>query len=346
MIQVIEDKKGWDDFIASFEESDLYHTFDYHNISKGDGRPVLLKYSHGKISIGMPLLIRKIPNTTFYDATSVYGYVGPLHKNITADFDNRHFQNELLDYLTSHNIVSVFSRLNPFLPLQNKVLENIGVIEKKGPIVSIDLKKNIDIQRQEFRRRLKGQLNKARRFCTVKKASSKEDFQDFIEIYHENMDRVRAKPMYYFDDHYFNMLLDSGSFHTETLLAIHNDSGKVIGACMFFFKNSVIHYHLSGTKSEYLPLMPTKLLIDEMRIKASHLGLSHFNLGGGLSGSNDNLLQFKSSFSKNMIDFNVWKLIVRPMIYNKISEEGSKLNKVDFFPIYRYNDDKLIMQND
>ena len=343
MIQIIEEKKDWDEFIAYFEESDLYHTFDYHTLAKGDGEPVLLKYTYGEVIIGLPLLIRKVPNTSYFDATSVYGYAGPVYKNVPLDFDNTHFANELLEYFKLNNIIAVFSRLNPFLPKQNKVLKNIGSIDKKGPIVAIDLKKDIDIQRQEFRRRLKGQLNKARRLCTVKKASTAEDFQAFIKIYHENMDRVKAKPMYYFNDEYFNILLKCTAFEAETLLAIDNESGNIIGASMFIYKNSVVHYHLSGTKSEYLPLMPTKLLIDEMRIKATHLGLTHFNLGGGLSGSNGSLLQFKSSFSKNMIDFKVWKLIVLPEIYKEISEES---NKVDFFPIYRYNDDKLIMQND
>lgn len=337
MIQVIKEKKYWDDFISSFEESDLYHTFDYHNISRGDGIPILLKYCNGQACIGLPLLIRKIPNTSFYDATSVYGYAGPLYKNVSNGFDNNHFENELLEYFSSNNIISVFSRLNPFLSLQHKVLKNIGHIERKGSVVTIDLKKNIDLQRQEFGRRLKGQLNKVRRHCSIKKAANDKEFQDFIEIYHENMDRVNAKPMYYFDDDYFKVLAKSSGFNTETLLAIHNESGEVIGASLFFYKDSVIHYHLSGTKSEYLHLMPTKLLIDEMRIKATNLGLTQFNLGGGLAGANDTLLQFKSSFSKNTTDFYVWKLIVKPGIYEKMIEKSNKPNGVDFFPLYRYN---------
>ena len=337
MIQVIEKKEFWDDFISSFEESDLYHTFDYHMIAKENGKPVLLKYSHGEACIGLPLLIRKIPNTPFNDATSVYGYPGPLYRNILANFDNDHFKSELLEYFNSNNIVSVFSRLNPFLPLQYRILENIGVIEKKGAIVTIDLTKPIDLQRQEFGKRLKGQLNKVRRHCHVKKANSDSEFQEFIKIYHENMDRVNAKPMYYFEDKYFKVLAKSESFNTETLLAIHNESGEVMGASMFFYKNSTVHYHLSGTKTEYLPLMPTKLLIDEMRIKAAQLGLTHFNLGGGLSGADDSLLHFKSSFSKDMMDFHVWKLIVNHEVYDKWTEEFNIPQNSDFFPLYRCN---------
>lgn len=336
MIEIIEEKRHWDNFVSNFEKSDLYHTFDYHHITKGEHKPVLVRYCDGQACIGLPLLIRKIPGTTFYDATSVYGYPGPLCKNISADFDNTTFSKELREYLIENNIVSVFSRLNPFMPLQHKALENIGCIGKKGVIVSIDLKKDIEQQRMEFGRRLKGQLNKVRRHCFVKKANSDEELQDFIEIYRENMDRVNADPMYYFDDSYFRVLAKSDSFHTETLLAVHKDSGETIGASMFIYKNSIAHYHLSGTRNDYLSLMPTKLLIDEMRIKATEMGLAQLNLGGGLSSANDSLLRFKSSFSKNLMDFYVWKLVVLPQVYDDLVCNRVAANNVDFFPLYRY----------
>lgn len=337
MIEIIEDKKHWDEFISSFEESDLYHTFDYHLAAKDGSKPILLKYSHGDTRIALPLLLRKIPNSHLNDATSVYGYPGPLSKGVSPHFDLQHFKKELLQYFKANKIVSVFSRLNPFLPIQHHILGNIGAIEKKGPIVAIDLTKPIDIQRQEFGKRLKGQLNKARRHCTVKKAINDNEFQEFINIYHENMDRVNAKPMYYFSDDYFKVLAKSRNFKTETLLAIHNETGEVMGASMFFYRNSIVHYHLSGTKTEYLSYMPTKLLIDEMRIRATKLGLTQFNLGGGLSSADDSLLQFKTSFSKNMLDFYVWTLVVDQKQYRKLTEECSNVHRTDFFPLYRCN---------
>ena len=339
MIQVIKEKKEWDNYVSIFEESDLYHTFDYHYISRENGDPVLLTYLQGKTIIAIPLLIRKIEGTSFFDATSVYGYSGPLCNNYTSEFNHEEFKRELLAYLHSQRIISVFSRLNPFLSNQQTILKGIGEVERKGPIVSINLGLDLEQQRQAYARRLKGQLNKIRRHCVVKTASSDEDLDTFINIYHENMDRVNAKPMYYFDPNYFKVLANSKEIKTETFLAIHNQSGKVIGACLFFYKDSVIHYHLSGTKSEYLYLMPTKLLIDEMRIRATELGLNHFNLGGGLAGTNDSLLRFKSSFSKNMIDFCVWKLIVNQDVYKDLVLKNQTPEHVDFFPLYRFSSD-------
>lgn len=334
MIQAIEEKQDWDDFVSNFDDADVYHTFDYHSIDKGRARPVLIKYVLGDVQIGLPLLIRKIAGTDFYDATSVYGYVGPVYKNIPAEYDNTHFKGELFDYLVSENVVSVFSRLNPFLPVQNNILAGIGDVEKMGPIVAMDLKKNIELQRQSFSRRLKGQLNKARRSCWVKSIDNESDIGDFINVYQENMDRVNAKPMYYFDKSYYFNLFKSKDFETQGLLAYHNQTKKVIGGGLFMFKNSILHYHLSGTKNEYLSLMPTKLIIDEMRLKANQLDLSYFNLGGGLASSEDSLLKFKSSFSKDLWQFKVWKLIVLPEVYNELTK-GRNLQEQRFFPLYR-----------
>nr|WP_299172516.1 GNAT family N-acetyltransferase [uncultured Allomuricauda sp.] len=345
MIEVIEEKEAWNHFVSAFEDSDFYHTFDYHMIAKDDGRPVILKYTKGSICIGLPLLIRQIPDSTFYDATSVYGYPGPLSKNIEANFDSQKYAEELLDYFSKNKIISVFSRLNPFVPLQHEVLESIGSIEKKGVVVSIDLKKDVVQQRKEFGRRLKGQLNKIKRYCYVKKASNDREFQEFKNLYQENMDRVNAKPMYYFDDDYFKVLTKSNSFNTHTLLTKNKETDETIGASMFIYKNSTVHYHLSGTKSNSLPLMPIKLLIDEMRIRANELGLRYFNLGGGVAGANDSLLQFKLSFSKNMVDFYVWKLIVDPLAYQKLISESRIPKTTDFFPLYRYDGELSMAKN-
>jgi lipid II:glycine glycyltransferase (peptidoglycan interpeptide bridge formation enzyme) len=334
MIQAIEDKQDWDDFISSFEDADLYHTYAYHFLDKGNAKPVLIKYVQGNVCIGLPLLIRKISGTSYCDATSVYGYAGPIYKNVSEEFDNTHFKNELLDYLTSINVVSVFSRLNPFLSKQDKILQGIGDIEEKGPIVAIDLKKSIELQRQGFSRRLKGQLNKSRRYCTIKSMETTDDIQEFIKVYHENMDRVNAKPMYYFDDKYYFDLFNCSGFKTQGLMAYHNETGDVIGVGLFIYRNSVVHYHLSGTKNEYLSLMPTKLLIDEMRLRATQMGMGYLNLGGGLASSEDSLLKFKSSFSKDLWQFKVWELIVLPEVYKELTQ-GRNLQEQRFFPLYR-----------
>ena len=75
-----------------------------------------------------------------------------------------------------------------------------------------------------------------------------------------------------------------------------------------------------------------------MRIKASQLGLSHLNLGGGLGGNDDKLLNFKSSFSKDFRDFYLWSLIVDHKVYRQLTAQFHDSEMKKFFPTYRLNE--------
>ena len=340
-IEEITDKSRWDSLLNTIGGYDFYHTYDYHMLSKAENKKaILLKYEENEVTIAIPLLVREIPNTKYLDATSVYGYAGPINKGITDDFDNTNFKNALTEYFKKNKYVSVFSRLNPFMEKQCNILNAIGSVTQQGKIVNIDLTLDLEVQRSIFRSRLKTHINKSRRLCTIRTAKTKEDIQAYIAIYHENMDRVHAKKLYYFDDAYFQNLLKSDKFKSTILLAIDNESGKIIAGSMFIGTNGIVQYHLSGTKNEFLHLTPTKLLIDEMRIMATNKGYKFFNLGGGLGGrDDDSLFDFKASFSKDFKEFKLWKLIINQNAYDDLVSKKGIQNESDFFPLYRALDD-------
>jgi small nuclear ribonucleoprotein (snRNP)-like protein len=336
MIEVIKERQAWNLFISEFSSYDFYHTFDYHSIAKSSNEiPVLLKYTEKDIVIALPLLIRDIKDFPSYkDATSVYGYAGPLSKGVSENFNNKNFQESLNKYFKNNNIISVFSRLNPFIDNQKVILKNFGNIVLQGKVVNVDITLEKKVQRANYQSRLKTHINKSRRHCTIKKATSKNDIQTFINIYNENMNRLNATKSYYFSEDYFTDMISAKGFETEILLAIENESKKIIGGSMFIKTNSIIQYHLSGSKEEFLKLMPAKLLIDEMRLLATDQGYDYYNLGGGLGGCiNDSLFKFKSSFSKDFKNFNLWKCIINKEVYDELSKNKNKESL--YFPLYR-----------
>lgn len=340
-LEEIFEKNEWDAALRDIGKYDFYHTYDYHALSKSKNEtPILLKYVENDIIIGIPLLVRSIADTNYKDATSVYGYAGPICKGVSSNFDNSNFQKKIVAYF-ANNFVSVFSRLNPYISKQHNILFNIGTISPQGKVVNIDLTQDIDLQRQNYQRRLKTHINKARRLCSIKKAETDKDLQDFMDIYYENMNRVSAKQSYYFDKTYFSNMNNSDCFKSEILLAIDNETGKTIAASQFIITNSIVQYHLSGTKKDSLHLTPTKLLIDEMRLIASERGLTCFNLGGGLGGrDDDSLFNFKASFSKGFKQFDLWKWIINQKVYDElVSQKGITNNQTEYFPRYRSHDD-------
>lgn len=340
MILEILEKEEWTNILHEIGQYDCYHTFEYHAISKQMNEvPKLLVYRSNKTLIALPILMRPIPNTEFFDCTSVYGYPGPIFNKATYEEDFIVFQQCLESYFLSKKVISVFSRLNPFIENQENTLQTLGYIEELGDVVNIDLTKDIDLQRQLFSKTTKRYLNKSRRICYTKKSQSEEDILTFIDLYYENMDRVNAKKSYYFDKEYFLKMIQSKEFKTEIIYAVLQETDEIISAAMMMKTNNIVQYHISGTRNDYLHLTPIRLLLDEIRIEGTQENYKYFNLGGGLGSEHDSLFNFKASFSKDYKKFKVWKYIVDENLYDELTSlKNIKKDEINFFPIYRYGE--------
>lgn len=342
MIQIITEKKDWDAQLALFENLDFYHTYDYHCLSKSDTEsPVLITYTVGAYVIAIPLLIRDIENSDYKDAISVYGYVGALNLNLDSHFKKEDFHKALNTFFHEHKIVSVFSRLHPFLEEEDAFLKDFGETVELGKIVYIDLTQPLENQKAKYNRRLKTYLNKSRKLCTVINANLDEHLGAFIQLYHDNMRRLGAEDKYFFNDDYYRRILTSDDFEAELKLCVHNDTQTIIGAAIFIKKGHIVQYHLSGLSQDTFDVDPIKLIIDEMRIKATKEGFKYLNLGGGKGSKEDSLFRFKSSFSKDFKTFKIWKHIVDEEAYNTLVNKhfdgvtGIDPDNIHFFPAYR-----------
>lgn len=340
LIEIIKTKTEWDLLVDSAIQSDFYHTYDYHQISKDDEEDaILIKYTQKGNIILLPLLLRTINHTKFKDATSVYGYAGPLSIEMDENFDSSLFQIEFQKFLNENNIITVFSRLNPFIAHQDKILKGIGIIDKIGKIVTVDIKQDLETQFYNYQKRLRNYVNKSRKLCSIRKGSSKKDILSFIDMYYQNMERVHAKEQYFFPKNYFFDLMKSEVFETEILLTTYLETNETIAGAMFIKKDGIVHYHLSGSREEFLFLNPLKLMIDEMRILATLEGRTFYNLGGGIGSKEDSLFRFKANFSKEHKTFKVWKYIANDKVYKELSmcSHCPKLNVScdNFFPSYR-----------
>lgn len=342
MIEIIRNRECWNQQLSSVEQLDFYHTYDYHHISKSPNEvPVLIKYTDGDNGLLLPLLIRDVEGTDYKDAISVYGYVGILTFNLDEHVNKENFHKELHAFFIENKIVSVFSRLHPFMENQKSLLEGLGTLSIRGKVVYIDLKDTLENQRSMFSKRMKTYLNKARRTCTIVESKSKDDLDTFVHLYHKNMKRVNAVDSYFFDHNYFYQLTESDEFITKLMLCIHNETQAIAGVALFTKKGKFIQFHLSGLDENHFDLNAIKFIIDEMRIQSVNKQYEYLNLGGGRGSNEDSLFAFKRSFSKNFKDFMIWKYIVDEEAYRILVEDHFELpiqtviKDVDFFPAYR-----------
>jgi lipid II:glycine glycyltransferase (peptidoglycan interpeptide bridge formation enzyme) len=134
----------------------------------------------------------------------------------------------------------------------------------------------------------------------------------------------------------------SSDFETELSLAISKETQEVMAGALFIKTNNIVQYHLSGIKEDFLNVNPIKLIIDEMRIKATTDGYTYLNLGGGRSNKQDSLFHFKLSFSKTLKPFRLWKYICNEQAYEELvmrqehyDKESGLEHDLEFFPAYR-----------
>lgn len=336
LITAIVDRKSWDRILSNIQNYDCHHTFEYHDISKLPGEvAMLLVYQTELNTIALPVIKRSIVGTDFFDYTSAYGYVGPIFTTTVKKKDFFEFQKALHEFFIQDKVVSVFSRLNPFIEGQTNAISNLGSIEILGKVIYINLNKELKKQRSGYSKITKRYINKAQKSCTIKRSQSSEDIMVFRDLYYENMNRVNAKAFYYFSKEYFNNILKTKDFETEVIYAVLEDTGEIISGAIMMKKNRVIHYHLSGTLTEYMYLNPLRLILDEARIQGTKEAYDFLNLGGGLGGVEDSLFRYKSTFSKEVKEFKIWKYIVNPKVYESLSKEN-KIIQSNFFPSYRY----------
>jgi hypothetical protein len=333
----------WSELLDQAQAYDFYHLPAYHQMAEaqGEGEAVLCVYEEGECIIALPLLLRRIAEAAgleafdALDATSVYGYPGPLVSLGVRPSMIKGFQDALTRALRERDVVSVFSRLHPLLP-QADCLEGLGQIESAGPTIAIDLRRSPEEQRASYRSNHKQGINKLRRLGVECHADPNFAYlDDFIALYHETMRRVEATTYYFFDRMYFERLRTALGERMHLYVCRLGD--EVICGGVFVHTGDIVQYHLGASGERHLKWAPMKLAFDTVRQDFSTRGAVWFHLGGGLGAQRDSLFHFKSGFGGEEWLFRLWKWVVQEDLYDElcrrraVATEGSN----GFFPRYR-----------
>jgi hypothetical protein len=265
------DNPLWSVTVERSFEYDFYHTQSYHFLEK-QNRPVLCVFAFGTDFIAIPFIVRAIPNSIYFDCTSVYGYSGPISNlefdKITIEMLTQ-FKEELMLFFEENNIIAAFSRLHPLIHNQS-ILDNFGIVKNINRTVAIDLQLAPEQQKAQYRKSNKYELNQLRQSgFEVVEVNSKEDIDTFIAIYHETMNRLDASKEYYFDADYFYTFLNNNCFCAKLLVA--KKEGVIIAGAIFTITNKIMQYHLAATAEKFNKMAPMKLILDEARLIGNNL---------------------------------------------------------------------------
>ena len=347
-----EDSEEWRAVLERCGGYDVYHLPEYHRLAEEQegARAALCVCEAGRTVLAMPLLLREVSEVPglgrpdLRDATSVYGYPGPLCSvQHPPQQVLRSFVAALRRLLEQEKVIAAFSRLHPFLENQETILDSLGgdVLEI-GPTVAIDLEQPVEAQWRQYRSNHRRDIGKARREGVICVHDDTWTYLDsFIRIYHDTMRRADASDTYLFDPTYFSRLRELLGTHIHLFAALRD--GQVLSAALFTLCNSIIQYHLGGTDSRYLALAPSKLVFDTVRLWGNEIGARVLHLGGGVGGGQDSLYRFKAGFSRARFQYKVWQMVVDQAAYAQCLRQRAAWNRAqgletvadDYFPAYR-----------
>jgi hypothetical protein len=139
----------------------------------------------------LPLILRPLPGREGVDATSPYGYPGPV---FTGGDASGHFEAgavaAFVAAMAARGVASAFVRLHPLLPTPAPALARVGSLVEHGPTVWIDLQADEDTQWADYRGTHRNLIRRAKR--EGQRVSFDDAFtrlDDFYPIYAQTMAR-------------------------------------------------------------------------------------------------------------------------------------------------------------
>ena len=328
----------WDEEVVDYN-IDIYHLSGWLKsstiIDTGEPKGIEAIYKNKKILF--PLIIRNIDDK-YWDATSTYGYGGPIVDPALTKSDIDAMMYGVEDFLFQKGCISWFIRLHPILNKDWKAA--IGTIVTHGPTLVSDLTKTEEEHWQETQRRHRQAIKKSFKSEVIIKIEkiSKSNIRVFSKIYKETMIKVCANQYYHFNDNYFSCLCDYLPNRILLITAYKGDVAISSTMCTICDESKIMQFHLSGTLDDYRILQPSKAIIHVAREWGRNQDYKFLHLGGGVGAKLDTLYEYKKGFSSEELDFKTHRVITNLEKYKVLARESEYIDmnmNLDFFPIYR-----------
>ena len=319
----------WNDYLTQFPDSvqDIYYTSQYYQVEQThqEGIGQLFVYEGNNNIAVYPFIKRPILNKSlkgkYYDIETAYGYGGPIVKSRDKIFEQV-FEQAFLKYCQKEGIVDEFVRFHPLLNNEDIFRQKIQVSHNRNTVwLNLELPLE-DIWMHEISTQNRNTIRKCEKSGLY--VEEGDNYGEFIEIYNDTMKRIGADKFYHFHNSYYNYLKTAKG----TILLYVKKNDEILAAAIFLGYGNYFHYHLSGSKKEYLKLAPNNILLWEAIKYAKKNGYKRMHFGGGLTDSEeDNLFRFKQKFSSCKADFYIGRRIHNKEIYFRLIEEWEEKNK-------------------
>jgi serine/alanine adding enzyme len=190
----------WDSLAADLAGGDTYTLAAYHEVSAllepPGTRPVFLHVHSADGDIALPLLLRPLPDGHGWDATTPYGYGGPLSRNAR---DAGAFGRALDAWARRNGVVSTFLRLHPILDNARLVPRTAELVEL-GSTAAWDVSPGRDLMSHMHAHHRRSARRAAQAGLQVTVIPDPHSLEGFRKLYEATMRRQEAAPFFFFPD--------------------------------------------------------------------------------------------------------------------------------------------------
>ena len=370
--EVVSDRNKWTKLLEEFTEKYMHYlmfSYDYYSIfaDEFNAQAEAVYIETDSMKLFWPRLIRPINaldvfrgklEKRLYDATTAYGFGGPLLIAKKEGLDRTELNKILSVYVDKNireNIVSEFIRFCPLLE-NHKYFDNNNYVytKKLNDVVIVDLTKDIEEVWRGIRKTARADIRKAgEKFTTrITSSPSREELTMFLRLYYDTMRRNNASPKYFFPLSFIKRFFDYLNGYAYLVSAL--DENGVPGSSAIFLVDPAMHvayYYLSG--SNYALRSPPSRLVIWSFIRFIHGKVRYLNLGGG-RGKNDSLYLFKRSFSRYTKPYYIGGVIYMRDVYEELVRMNPYISVLGhdiisdplgsrYFPLYRLGLDRTIV---
>jgi hypothetical protein len=260
------------------------------------------------------LHLTEVPDTNLKDASSPYGYGGPLSSTNDPSFLSAAW-NAYVAWMQDQRVAVEYVRFHPVLGNERHYG---GHVADNRQVVCVDLDRT-DIA-ATYAVRLRQTLKKAVGAGVVYEENDFGPYAREFGSYHRAAMRdLQADPFYLFDDTYFEQLGKTGLARLGVCRHARIVDGPWLAACLFLDGQGVREYHLAAAIDEGRKLGASSFALHEAAVVARRKGMHKLYLGGGTDASADNpLLFFKSAYSKQRLTYRTGWTVFDPGAYDEL----------------------------
>lgn len=338
------DDAGWDAWLARAPH-DFYHSAAYHAFAQrmGEGSAYLAVYGTPQQFLAWPYLVNAVSGSDRKDASSVYGYAGPVGIGLKDTEFRARAWDAMRAAWAQQRLVSLFTRFHPILDNQ-RYCENMHALAgphgdellSPGRSVSLDLSLGREQRRRAYPKILRQEIQAAERAgLAVELDEGWIRYAAFADLYRATMLKNNAQQRYLFSAQYFDQL--RAALASDAHLAVVQQNGELVAALLFTVHGHIAQAHLTGVNPAFRSLSPLKCLLEGVADIACDLGATLLHLGAGRGGKEDSLYKFKSRFSSLRHNFVIGRWVLDATAYYALSEECGveEVAQAEFFPAYR-----------